>query len=335
MRTLRFLPLVILLAMIVVMPNVHAPSNPTFVTYADNATCGAHCTMTQNGGGTFSSDQWGVWGTSSALVVTSGDFLVMGIIDFCISGTADRCDITAVSDGLGNTWTCSTVGNNQIIPGSSVPVIGASVCSSLATHSGTEAATNAFTLTFNCGACTTADANHQWDAEWIVYEYSNAQSILRGTYSTSASAVSQLNAPITTTVNGDAIFGFAWGDSANRPLTYDSSQTNQQAWAGSSGYPAGDLEGLSIGVHDYKIGAVNANNLFEVITAEVSNSVPTPPPPPPAVSGSALAAIGMMGLVTVGLVFAAVSEDPEKRKAMAGLAVAAGIALIILVAAGI
>jgi len=92
-----FLPL---LALGLITPFAHAtPPNPTFVTYADNATCGSHCTLTANGGGSFSQDQWGVWGTSSALVVTSGDFLVVGLINFCISSVATRCDITAITDG--------------------------------------------------------------------------------------------------------------------------------------------------------------------------------------------------------------------------------------------
>jgi hypothetical protein len=346
---LRLLPLLALMCLMAMPIAVHAPSNPTFVTYGDNATCGAHCTVTPvDGVFSESSDQWGVWGTSPALVVTAGDLLVFESINFCIfdnsgPGSATRCDTTGVSDGLGNTWTCTSIGNNDLVPGTSVPVVGASVCYSLATHSGTEAASNAFTLTTNCGTCSTADANHQWDAEWLVYEYSNAKTILRGTFADSASAVSSLNAAITTTVSGDAITGFAYTDGANRPLTYGSSQTNQESWAGSSGYAAGDLEGLTAGSNNYQMGVTTtSNNIFEVISAEISNSLPpTPPYPTPGSANSAgiLAAAGMLGVLTVGFATVAVKSyeegNTEDAKKLTAFAVAVGVVTIILVAMGI
>lgn len=287
-----------MIATLAVVP-VHA-ANPAFVTWGDNATCGAHCILTTAGSQTFGfgftsqcssgvCDQWGTWGLSAALVVTSGDLLVAEFTNFCIfdnngAGSANRCDITAFSDSLGNVFTCTTIGNNLLMPLSTTPVIGASVCYDLATVSGTEAATNAFKLTVNCGTCDPAlDANHQFDTEYLIYEYSNAQSVLTGNYVTTAVSVTTLNAPITTTVSGDTIMGFSY-DGNGRPLIYQSSQTNQHTWAGSTGYFIGDLEGLTIGTTNYKMGVTTSDQTFQIVTAEISNSLPvstTPPTPTP------------------------------------------------------
>ncbi len=113
------------------------------------------------------------------------------------------------------------------------------------TSPGTECSTNALTLTLNCGTCVAGDS---WDAEWLIYEYSNAVQLTNTGFALSGGpGVSTLNAPITTDTSGDAIMGCAVLASGIRPASYGSGQTNQHTWLNNGGYPCGDLEGLSTG----------------------------------------------------------------------------------------
>jgi len=239
-------------------------------------------------------------------VITNGDLIALGTINFCISATATRCDVTAATDCLGNVFTATTAGNNQQVPGN--PTVSASILYSLATHPGTECATNAFTLTLACGACVIGDS---WDAEWLIYEYSNAVRMTNSNYvdAGTTNGISTLNAPITTTLPGDAIFGFAYGSTPIRPLIYQSSQTNQHSWVNNAGYPYGDLEGLSTGAHNYAMGTTaptGAGDVFLVASAEITSSAPAAPPNP--LKDYYL--LGLIGMIAITIIPMTRREDP-------------------------
>lgn len=329
-KTRVFILLVLLGAMFTagIVP-VHAPSNPTFVTYGDNATCGAHCIFLSVPSETIASDQWGVWGISPALVVTSGDLLVFMSSNFCISGTATSCDITAASDCLGNVFTATTAGNGIVDPPAGNPEVGMSILYSVATHSGTECATNAFTITITCAGCTLFD---QWDTEWLVYEYANAVRVSNVNFvHANGASVTTLNGAITTNNANDAIMGCAVGATNIRPLTYGSSQTNQQAWAGNSGYPCGDLENLSVAAHSFVIGSSappGAGDWYALVTGEVTNAAP-PAPPPSGFSQGVNEASVFVGIAFILVIVAAI-KTYRRKEPSSDLLLDAGIGLGVL-----
>jgi hypothetical protein len=300
MRTLRFLPLLVLMVLMMVMP-VFAPSPPTFVVGTS--------VNTFSGGGTTT--------TSGAISVTSGDTLV--VFAFVANGAT-----MAMSDSQTNSYTAYA--------GTIVCSLDSGECSEA--FSATASVTGTDTVTLTVGSA-------QNRLGFQVADYGatggvGATAILGD--DGSGSQTSYSNNLVTTTANSVVLchieqVGTVGGYAPGAGETNRMSSVNGDHAMYMDDRPA-------VTATTYTCSASWTNGMdFQTIQLALKSSGSPPPPPPAGPSGSVLAAAGVMGLITAGLGVAAgkfyQEGNEEDMKKMGALAVAAGICVIILVAAGI